>query len=71
MSQSPEEKDTNLSEPISSPEIDFEESTIFSAPAEHKDSKKGSKMLRKIKSFQITFEFRNKPSEISSLHLCY
>ena len=32
---------------------------------------KGSKMLRKIKSFQITFEFRNKPSEISSLHLCY
>ncbi|MBO5852494.1 MAG: DUF4340 domain-containing protein [Clostridia bacterium] len=43
MSKNPEEKDTNLS---ATSETDFEESTIFSAPVEHKDTKKGSKMLR-------------------------
>ena len=38
MNQTPEEKDTNLSQ---APETDLEESTIFSAPVEHKDTKKG------------------------------
>ena len=43
MNQTPEEKDTSLSQ---APETDLEESTIFSAPVEHKDTKKGSRMLR-------------------------
>ena len=32
---------------------------------------KSSKILRKVKDFQITFGYINKPSEISNLHLCY
>ncbi len=44
MSISPNEKDTNTYE--QSVEINEEESTIFSAPVAHKESKKGSSMLR-------------------------
>lgn len=43
MSISPNEKDNNYEESV---EIKEEESTIFSAPVAHKESKKGSNMLR-------------------------
>lgn len=32
---------------------------------------KESKVYRKLKNIQVTFEFKSKPSEIDSLCLCY
>ena len=45
---------------------------VISSISEHRITVhfKDSKMFRKMGSFQISFEFKIKPNEIGSLHLC-